>query len=85
MADARVMTQAITHAAVEAEKAAVQAMAGAGPGVGAILKSEAASMGLKKGRPLLVSLTFNWRSTGKHAELRNFQEEVKKHYIVSEL
>ena len=51
-------------------------MAGAGPGVGARLKSEAASMGPKLGRPTLKQPTFNWSTMNKYSEFWNFKLEA---------
>ena len=71
MTGAQVITHAITHAAVEAEKAA-QIREVVGTEGGTKQKSVTKSAGSKLGEASLTLPSFDWSATDKYKVLRNF-------------
>ena len=70
------ITHATAQAAVEAIKAAVQAMIDTASECSSGARSQPSSAGSKIGGPTLRKLTFDWGSRDKYVELRNFRLEV---------
>ena len=62
--------EAIGQAVAQATKAAIQAMAVAGP-------ERTQNAGPKLGMSIMKQLIFHWSSTEKYTVLRNFKLEVK--------
>ena len=80
MADMQDMTQAITQAATELIKAAVQVMTGAEDEADIKPTSESVGMGLKPAGPTLKQSCLEWNATDKYKELRNFRHIIETKY-----
>ena len=76
MADTQNMTQAITQAAIEAIRTAVQVMTLTRVEAGTELRSESISMGPKIGIPTLKQTTVTWSPTDQSKEFRNIKLEM---------
>ena len=65
-----IANEVIAKAAVEATRAAIQAMAAA------MAERPHSTAGLKIGRPAMKQPTFNWETDDKYSELKTFRLEV---------